>query len=132
MNETFRITNQGGIYVKAELGYPTDMSSLTYTTPLKSFSPPLGSPNKKYKYNEQRIIDDFKNYVDKTYGEHYTKDDIQCFDTWVAKGTASSTSIDTAQKYLWRYGQKEGKNKKDLLKAMHYILLCMHVDHYKE
>ena len=66
MNETYRITNQGGIYTEGMLGYPTDMSSLTYTAPLKSFSPPLGSPNKKYKYNEQRIIDDFKNYVDKT------------------------------------------------------------------
>ena len=33
-------------------------------------------------------------------------------------------------KYLWRYGKKDGNNKKDLMKALHYIVLAMHVDHY--
>ena len=85
-----------------------------------------------YKYSESLILTELLNYIEKTYDEHYKSDSIQCFDTWVARGTASSTAIDTAQKYLWRYGQKEGKNKKDLLKALHYIVLAMHVDHYKE
>ena len=32
----------------------------------------------------------------------------------------------TAIKYLMRFGKKDGKNKKDLLKAIHYIILLMH------
>jgi len=30
-----------------------------------------------------------------------------------------------AIKYLARYGKKNGKNRKDLLKAIHYIVLLM-------
>jgi hypothetical protein len=30
-----------------------------------------------------------------------------------------------AIKYLCRYGKKSGKNRKDLLKAIHYIVLLM-------
>jgi hypothetical protein len=31
-----------------------------------------------------------------------------------------------AIKYLYRFGDKEGKNKKDLLKALHYTILLYH------
>lgn len=87
-----------------------------------------------FKYSEQEIIDDFYEYLESTYGEHYTTDteeSIQCFDAWIAMGDATPTFRNTAIKYLWRYGKKNGNNKKDLLKAMHYILLCLHNDHYK-
>ena len=30
-----------------------------------------------------------------------------------------------AIKYLCRYGKKDGKNRKDLLKAIHYVILLM-------
>ena len=30
-----------------------------------------------------------------------------------------------AIKYLCRYGKKDGKNRKDLLKAIHYVVLLM-------
>jgi len=30
-----------------------------------------------------------------------------------------------AIKYLCRYGKKDGKNRKDLLKAIHYIVLLL-------
>lgn len=87
---------------------------------------------KKYKYAENFILDEMMEYIDKTYGEHYkTTEETECFDAWVALGSASSTSRDTALKYLWRYGKKDGNNKKDLLKAMHYIMLCLYVDHYR-
>jgi len=86
--------------------------------------------NIDYKYNEDQIIAEFKSYIDKTYGEHYKKKKMECFDAWIARGTLSSTAIDTAEKYLWRYGAKQGKNKADLLKAMHYILLVIYADHY--
>jgi hypothetical protein len=87
-----------------------------------------------YKYAEDKIIADFHTYIDKTYGQHYqSKDkDIQCFDAWIALGDATPTFRNTAMKYLWRYGKKNGSNKDDLMKTLHYTLLCLYIDHYSK
>lgn len=84
-----------------------------------------------YKYNEDQIIADFKTYIDRTYGEHYKAEDLETFDVWEAMGSASTTCRDTAIKYLMRYGKKNGKNKDDLMKTFHYVLLCLYIEHYK-
>lgn len=87
-----------------------------------------------YKYMEDKIISEFYEYVDSTYGEHYKlgHDNLECFDAWIALGSSSTTFRDNAMKYLWRFGAKDGKNKKDLMKAMHYVLLMMYVEFYKD
>ena len=86
-----------------------------------------------YKYNEDLIMDNLQQYLDSTYGAHYVADDnIQCFDAWIAMGDSTATFRNTAMKYLWRYGKKNGNNKADLMKALHYIILCLYVDHYKD
>lgn len=79
-----------------------------------------------YKYNEDKYIKDISNYVDSTYGQHYVNQGIQVIDIWKARGTLESTAADTALKYIVRYGKKDGRNRKDLLKAIHYIILMMH------
>ena len=88
----------------------------------------------EWKYSEDEILSDVREYLASTYGEHYKTDtkDIECFDAWIALGDSTPTFRNTALKYLWRYGNKDGNNKKDLLKALHYIMLMLHVDHYKE
>lgn len=88
----------------------------------------------QWNYREDRIVDDFYDYLKSTYGQHYATDEkeLQCFDAWIAMGDATPTFRNTAIKYLWRYGKKGGNNKKDLLKAMHYVLLCLYNDHYKD
>jgi len=87
-----------------------------------------------YKYAEGQIISDFKEYIDKTYQQHYKteEDRIECFDAWIALDDATPTFRNTALKYLWRYGKKNGNNKDDLMKALHYILMCLYNDHYKK
>jgi hypothetical protein len=82
----------------------------------------------KYKYREDEILSQLKEYVDSTYSQHYVAKDIQVIDIWESLGSLDTTCRDTAIKYLSRYGKKEGKNKKDLLKAMHYIMLLMYTD----
>lgn len=87
-----------------------------------------------YKYDEGLILQDLLAYIDKTYGEHYkTSDNIECFDAWFALGDATTTFRDTAIKYLWRAGKKGSseEEKKDLMKAMHYIVLCLYSTHYR-
>lgn len=98
-------------------------------------SPYVGdSPSIQYKYAEDKILADLKAHLDKTYSEHYMTEDqsIECFDAWIALGDSTPTFRNTALKYLWRYGKKNGNNKKDLLKALHYVIMCLYVDHYKD
>lgn len=80
-----------------------------------------------YKYNEDVNIDLIKNYIDSTYDQHYVGNkEIQTVDFWESLGSLDTTARDTAIKYLARYGKKAGRNKKDLLKAIHYIILMMY------
>ena len=92
----------------------------------------LNSP--KYKYKEDKIISDFHAYIDKTYGQHYMTEEqnIECFDVWLALGESTPTFRNTAIKYLWRYGKKHGSNKNDLMKVIHYTLMMLYADHYKD
>ena len=81
----------------------------------------------QYKYNEDINMSRIQEYINGTYGQHYVGNgDIQTVDFWESLGTLETTSRDTAIKYLARYGKKEGRNPKDLLKAVHYILLMMY------
>jgi hypothetical protein len=79
-----------------------------------------------YKYNEDKYIADIQKYLDGTYSEHYVAKDIQVVDIWESLDSLETTARDTAIKYLCRYGKKGGKNRKDLLKAIHYIILMMY------
>jgi hypothetical protein len=116
------------------LGVMYEMNEKKQKSPGVTVNEVWTTPHSPFKYNEEKIIDDLYEYLKSTYGEHYTtdsEDSIQCFDAWIAMGDATPTFRNTAIKYLWRYGKKNGNNKKDLMKALHYIVLCLHNDHYK-
>jgi len=79
------------------------------------------------KYNEDKIIQEILDYIKSTYGQHYstTKDGFQVQDMLRQLGIDKDFCQANAIKYLCRYGKKDGKNRKDLLKAIHYIVLLM-------
>ena len=79
------------------------------------------------KYNEDKILDEVKKYISRTYDQHYstTKDGFQVQDMLRQLGIDKDFCQANAIKYLCRYGKKDGKNRKDLLKAIHYIVLLM-------
>ena len=79
------------------------------------------------KYNEERIIEEISRYIKGTYGEHYstTQDGFQVQDMLRHLNIDKDFCQANAIKYLCRYGKKSGKNRKDLLKAIHYIVLLM-------
>jgi hypothetical protein len=81
----------------------------------------------KYKYSELSTLTEIKGYIKSTYSEHYTNqnNEVQTLDVWKARGSMTDSCIDTTIKYLMRYGRKGGKNKKDLLKAIHYLVLAL-------
>lgn len=82
----------------------------------------------EYNYNEPEYLDELVSYIDSTYGQHYVNQGIQVVDVWQSMGSLNTTARDTAIKYLARYGKKNGKNRKDLLKAMHYIILMLYAE----
>jgi len=92
--------------------------------------------NHFWKYNEENILKDIEDYVVSTYGSHYCGheneySDIQTIDLMAAKGLAADFCQANILKYGSRYGDKDGHNKRDLLKVIHYAMLLLHFDrHY--
>ena len=91
-----------------------------------------------FKYHEKEILKDIEEYVSGTYKGHYTGNsheyrNVQTLDLMASKDLASSFCQANILKYGSRYGNKDGKNKKDLMKVIHYAMLLAHFDgHYGE
>tara|TARA_R100001460_G_scaffold86041_1_gene127374 strand:+ start:260 stop:523 length:264 start_codon:yes stop_codon:yes gene_type:complete len=85
----------------------------------------------KYKFNEQKLIQELQAYVDKTYKQHYASDKYQATDVIIDSGHGEGFCIGNIMKYAKRYGNKEGKNRKDLLKILHYAIIMLYI-HDKE
>ena len=88
------------------------------------------------KYHENEILKDVEEYVSRTYNGHYTGTkheyrNVQTIDLMASRDLASSFCQSNILKYGSRYGSKDGRNKKDLLKVIHYAMLLLHFDeHY--
>ena len=91
-----------------------------------------------YKYHEEEILKDIEEYVSSTYQGHYTGKshefrNVQTIDLMASKELAAAFCQANILKYGSRYGNKDGKNKKDLMKVIHYAMLLLHFDnHYGE
>ena len=79
------------------------------------------------KYREDEILKEVEEYIGSTYDQHYstTEDGFQVMDMIKQLGIDKDFCQANAIKYLCRYGKKNGHNRKDLLKAIHYIVLLM-------
>lgn len=85
------------------------------------------------KYNEEYIIkNDVLPHIESTYTSHYTtQSGRQVLDYFEDLNIVKEYCLANALKYLTRYGKKNGKNKTDLLKAIHCIILLINFDFYK-
>jgi len=79
-----------------------------------------------YKYNERKLIEEFQKYVDATYGEHYSMNKLQSTEFIMDAGHGDGFCLGNVIKYAQRYGKKDGYNRKDLLKVLHYGLMALH------
>ena len=79
-----------------------------------------------YKYNEDTILEELKQHVDSTYTQHYSSEKLQTIDVWEALGIEQESCQSNVIKYAMRYGKKNGNNKDDLLKILHYTILWWH------
>ena len=84
-----------------------------------------------YKYSEDRILKELAEYIDKTYNAHYSHNKFQATEFIMDSGHGEGFCIGNILKYSQRYGKKDGKNRNDLLKVIHYGIMALH-NHYTQ
>tara|TARA_R100000482_G_scaffold121915_1_gene68630 strand:+ start:1069 stop:1350 length:282 start_codon:yes stop_codon:yes gene_type:complete len=82
-----------------------------------------------YKFNEADYVKELRDYVDATYGQHYSKDKFQATEFIVDGGHGTGFCIGNVLKYAQRYGKKGTADdaRKDLMKVLHYALIQLYV-----
>jgi hypothetical protein len=81
-----------------------------------------------FKYNEEAIIEELRQYITDTYRQHYSsvvEDGIQTLDLIAACGDGEPFCRSNILKYASRY-DKKGTARRDILKVLHYAVLLLH------
>lgn len=80
-----------------------------------------------YKYNEDALIEELRQYIVNTYTAHYSAGDdkIQTLDLIEACGDGEAFCRSNILKYASRYDRK-GSARRDIIKILHYALLLLH------
>ena len=83
--------------------------------------------NSNYKYSEDTILKELKDYIIGTYNQHYSAGDdkIQTLDLIEACGDGEAFCRSNILKYASRY-DKKGTARRDIMKILHYAVLLMH------
>ena len=81
-----------------------------------------------YKYDEDKILTELKSYIDRTYKQHYSQNNFQATEFIIDGGHGEGFCIGNILKYAQRYGKKNGKDRNDLLKVIHYGIIALYVD----
>ena len=85
------------------------------------------------KFNELKNIQQLTDYVESTYSKHYASaNGVQSMDLISASGLGLDFCLGNVSKYASRYGKKNGANREDLMKIMHYTLLAINEHDLKE
>ena len=81
-----------------------------------------------YKFKEDRILKDVKEYIDETYSSHYAKTQKQATEIIIDQGHGEGFCIGNILKYAQRYGKKGSKEdaRKDLMKVLHYGIIALY------
>ena len=78
-----------------------------------------------YKFNEDEVLLMLKNHILKTYDAHYSMNKIQSTEFIFDAGHGEGFCLGNIIKYAQRYGKKNGKNREDLLKILHYAVILL-------
>ena len=81
-----------------------------------------------FKYDEDKALIELKSYIDQTYKQHYSKNKFQATEFIIDGGHGEGFCIGNILKYAQRYGKKDGKNRKDLLKVLHYGIIALYIN----
>ena len=78
------------------------------------------------KFNEDKVLVWVENYIRATYDAHYSKNKIQTTEFVFDADHGEGFCIGNILKYAQRYGKKNGKDRNDLLKVIHYGIMALH------
>lgn len=81
----------------------------------------------KFRFNEDEILKELRDYVESTYEGHYSHDGIQSIDLTFAAGHGVGFCVGNILKYARRYGKKAGQERRDIFKILHYAVLLLHL-----
>lgn len=81
----------------------------------------------EHKFNEPELLAELRAYIDSTYDQHYARNNRQTFESIVDCGHGEGFTMGNIKKYADRYGMKNGYNRDDLIKILHYGILALHV-----
>lgn len=82
-----------------------------------------------YKFKEDELIKEFSDYINATYGQHYSKERFQAMEFIEDSGYGIGFTLGNVMKYSQRYGKKGSTSsdyRKDLMKVVHYALLALY------
>lgn len=81
-----------------------------------------------YAFNEKQLLQEMMDYIDATYDAHYSQNRYQSTQIIEDMGHGMGFALGNVVKYCQRYGKKNGFNRDDLKKVIHYgiIALAMH------
>ena len=82
----------------------------------------------EYKFGEDKTLEELKKYIDSTYDMHYSKSKFQATEFIIDAGHGEGFCIGNILKYAQRYGKKNGKNRADLLKVIHYAIIALNLN----
>lgn len=85
-----------------------------------------------YKFGEDKTLSELSRYINSTYSLHYARDKFQATEFIIDGGHGEGFCIGNIMKYAQRYGKKDGRSRKDLLKILHYAIIMMHVHNVRE
>lgn len=88
---------------------------------------------RSYKYNEDVLLEELKEYIDSTYEQHYSREKFQAAEIILDCGHGTGFCLGNVMKYAQRYGKKgtPDDSRKDLMKILHYTMIALH-NHDKE
>ena len=81
-----------------------------------------------YKFSEDKTLNELEKYIDSTYDMHYSKSKFQATEFILDAGHGEGFCIGNILKYAQRYGKKNGKNRADLLKVIHYAIIALNLN----
>ena len=85
-----------------------------------------------YKFNENELIRELQGYIDSTYSAHYSRNKFQSTEFIIDCGHGQGFALGNVLKYVQRYGKKDGYNRADLMKVLHYALIALYNHDHEE
>ena len=85
-----------------------------------------------YKFKEDEILKDMEVYINNTYSQHYSNGKYQATDMIIDSGYGEGFCLGNIMKYAMRFGKKNGKDNKDLMKIIHYAIIALYVNNKEQ